>query len=96
MDVSYFNTGFLRQGSAALDRAYLGITGVEVPNGGTTGQVLVKLSNANGDVGWATVSVTPQFLSGAGPPVAPPATSPAQYIDTSTGGVYYYYSGSWH
>lgn len=34
-----------------------GATGASaVPNGGTTGQSLVKLSNSNGDVGWQTIS----------------------------------------
>lgn len=31
-------------------------TGTGVPNGGTTGQALVKLSGTNGDVGWADTS----------------------------------------
>ena len=54
MDVSYFNTGFLRQGDAALDRAYLGISGSGglVPTGGLTGEVLTKDSNADFDMSW--------------------------------------------
>jgi hypothetical protein len=34
-----------------------GVNGIGVPPGGTTGQVLVKLSDADFDVGWATVTV---------------------------------------
>lgn len=33
-----------------------GPAGVGIPPGGTTGQVLVKVSNADGDVAWATPS----------------------------------------
>lgn len=31
-----------------------GPSGISIPPGGTTGQVLVKLSNADYDVGWVT------------------------------------------
>lgn len=34
--------------------------------------------------------------SGAGNPVAAPASSPAIYINTTDGSVWYYYSGGWH
>ena len=37
-----------------LEKKYIPDLGNSLPNGGTTGQVLTKNSNANGDAGWST------------------------------------------
>lgn len=42
-------SGFLRTASGAL-----AVSGPSFPPGGTTGQVLTKLSDADGDYGWVT------------------------------------------
>lgn len=84
----------------AIGRKKLGVSAVggNVPAGGTTGQVLVKLSNADFDVGWATIVTSGvQVTSGHGPPVGAPATSVAIYFDEDPpNGQYVYYAGAWH
>jgi hypothetical protein len=52
-----YGRGFLPLADAAAARTYIGVT-AGLPAGGTTGQVLVKNSNANYDVSWTDV-VTP-------------------------------------
>lgn len=54
-EISYFNIGFLRQGNAALDRAYLGISGGAgglVATGGIAGDVYTKNSATDFDASW--------------------------------------------
>jgi hypothetical protein len=52
-----YGRGFLPLADAAAARTYIGVA-AGIPAGGTTGQVLVKNSNANYDVSWVDV-VTP-------------------------------------
>ncbi len=54
-----------------------GPSGVGVPIGGTTGQVLVKLSNNPYDVGWANATVTPTPPVDPIPPVGTTIVPPA-------------------
>jgi hypothetical protein len=56
-----------------------GIPGVGLPSGGTTGQILIKLSNNNYDVGWANVTgiiEPPPDPGGGTPTVITPAVVP--------------------
>jgi len=71
----------------------------------STNVVAAKIGRAKlGIAEWASSPIppplppppSPQITSGVGAPVGAPAVSPAIYIDETSGGVYYYYAGSWH
>lgn len=60
-----------------------GGSGISIPAGGTTGQVLVKLSDADYDVGWADATITPDPDPDPDPPdpgdiIDPPAMPEAE------------------
>ncbi len=54
--------------------------------------LLVKILNSNNSGGGGGGGIS----SGAGAPVAAPASSPALYVDENSGTIYSYYGGAWH
>ncbi len=58
----------------------------------TERQLEAKILNAIGGGGGGGGGIS----SGSGAPVAAPSSSPAFYIDETTGTIYSYYAGAWH
>lgn len=82
------DTGFLKVGDGVTawnSLGYFSSGGSGVPNGGLTGEVLTKLSNANGDADWEPPTGGTDY---AHDPVTVPGTiTPGELVWTTAGDI---------